>query len=241
MRQQLFSKRRKMRVPALAACLALALAAASFAETLSPGTTLFRPGSGSNEYTVGGVPAGYVHVDGADLTSPITGIFSGSVVSKLYANNAGEYAFSYQLVNTATNGHEMTSATIGDDSNPWKGIAISDAGADASGLSVGGWTDGSPLAIGRDTTGSGEGLRITFYNALANAGVTLRGPSGYSAITWVVTAAKSYTTTNAGILNSGSIGQAEAYAPVPEPGTLVLLAVAGFVGLFGYATIKRMA
>ena len=208
-------------------CLSGWLAESSSATTLLPGDVQFRPGSGSPTYTVGGVPGGYGYVGGSAWESAIVGGFTGKVVSKLYQNGVGQYAFSYQLFNTSTSGSDMTSATIGDETEPWKGLTISETGADQSGLSVGDWTDGSPLAISRDTTSSGEGLRISFYNIFSGDGVTLDGTDGKSAVVWVVTGATSYTTTNVSILDSGYGGEAHAYAPIPEPAMLTLLGVGG--------------
>ncbi len=152
-------------------CLSMCFATSASAGVLLPGTTLYRPGSGSPTYTVGGVPSEYAYVADSEWISPITGDMAGSVVSRLYQNTAGEYAFSYQLFNTSANGSVMTSATISDDTDPWKGIAISNAGGDQDGLSVGDWSNGSPLAVGRDSTILGEDLRLSFK--VLNNGVTL--------------------------------------------------------------------
>ena len=205
---------------------------------LLPGGTQYHTGSGSpnyTDYTGGGVPTGFTF-EGSELTSSITGAFTGKVVTRLYQNAAEEYAFSYQLFNTSTNGKFMTAATIGDDTNPWQGITISNVGADTNGISTGPWTNGSPLAISRDGTSSGEGLRI-YFSALNN-GVTLNGTTGKSATIWVVTNAKSYTTTDVGILDSGATGAAQAYAPVPEPATLGLL-ISGGLTVLAYSLHRR--
>ena len=210
-------------------CWSMWFATSVSAGVLLPGTTLYRPGSGSPTYTVGGVPSEYAYVADSEWISPITGDLEGNVVSRLYQNTAGEYAFLYQLFNASANGSVFTSATISDDDDPWKGIAISNAGTDQNGLSVGDWSDGSPLAISRDSTARGEGLRLTFL--LLNNGVTLNSPTGKSSEIWVVTDATSYAATRVAILNGGHTGSAGAYAPVPEPGTLPLLVVTGLIGI----------
>jgi hypothetical protein len=161
-------------------------------------------------------------------------------------NDAGALAFTYVFNNLkppplAVNGFDpnppltdIVRATINDSSNPWTGVTISSAGADASGHSTaiagsfGSWTDGNPFDLARSSTDSGVAINL---NPL-NSGTQLNSnPNDQSALVWVVTNAAHYAVTNVGLSDNGHVGTARAYAPeaggpfIPEPSTIVLSAI----------------
>ena len=214
--------------------------------------TALPPGSSTFDPLVGAVPAfdtvlpAYFSVPANQvaptLVSNYVGAFTGTVTSNVYVNPAtGFLAFEYVFTNTtvlpggAPPGGpvlDLAKATIGDPvAKPWLGFAIFNCGADGSGASTAvgapSWADGDPYSIDRDGTAAGEGLTINWK--LSNNGTVIRNAVDVSALIFFETDAKYWTTTDVGILDSGAVSDARAYAPslIPEPASLSLLGLGG--------------
>ncbi len=230
---------------------------------LNPGSTLYNPvlNPPNTEFTpsyiTSGLPAEF-HTLVATQDFPynynatLNNAFYGFVQSSVWENDAGALAFTYVFNNLkppplAVNGFtenppltDIVRATINDPSDPWTGVTISSAGADASGHTTpiagafGSWTDGQPFDIARSTTDSGIAVN---FNPL-NSGTQMNStPSDQSALVWVVTNAASFAVTNVGFSDNGHVGTTNAYAPqaggpfTPEPSTIVLAAFGAIGGL----------
>jgi PEP-CTERM motif len=230
---------------------------------LPPGATLYNqvlnPVVFSPNYITGPLPAAF-HVLVASQNFPynyngtLNNSFSGFVQSKVWANDAGALAFTYIFNNLQPPGNEnppltdIVRATINDPSNPWTGVTISSAGADASGHTTpiagafGSWSDGQPFNLARSATDSGIAVN---FNPL-NSGTQLNStPNDQSALVWVVTNAAHFAITNVGFSDNGHVGTANAYAPeaggpfIPEPSTIVLAALGAAGGLLAIRRRSR--
>jgi len=223
---------------------------------LNPGSTLYNPVLNpvifTPSYITGPFPAAEFHIPVANHDFPtnyngtINGSFDGVVRSSVWANDAGALAFTYVFENLKPLVPEnppltdIVRATINDPTNPWTGVSIPSAGADASGHSTpisgafGSWSDGQPFNLARSATDSGIAVN---FNPL-NSGTQLNStPSDQSALVWVVTNAAHYAVTNVGFSDNGHVGTSQAYAPqaggpfIPEPSTIVLAALGAAGGL----------
>lgn len=221
--------------------------------------TALPPGSSTFDPLVGSVPAfdtvlpAYFSVPANQvaptLVSNYVGPIAGAVTSNVYVNpGTGFLAFEYVFTNTTVlpggappggSVLDLAKATIGDPvSKQWLGWTIFNCGADGSGTSTAlpvalTWSDGDPYSIDRDLTAAGEGLTINWK--LSNNGTVIRNPSpgnpagDWSAHIFFETDAKYWTTTSVGLLDSGVVSDARAYAPslIPEPASLSLLGLGG--------------
>lgn len=236
----------------IVALMAVLLSCASVARAqgpLTPGKSMVNPASplsaASPIYTAGGVPAAY-NILVASTTFPYTagGAFSGFVTSKVFANNAGELAFSYTFNNLNVPGAAETDilrATVNGPNNPWTGVNIFDAGADGLGHSTpisgpfGSWANGNPIDIQRNAINNGIGID---FSVLSSGTELLSQPSDQSATIWLTTDATRFAPTNVGLSDNGLVGTSLGFAPVPEPATLLLVIVGmAFAGVS--ATVQR--
>jgi len=221
-----------------------ALAVPAHATPLLPATTIKNPDlnpDASPDFTIG-LPGYFVpgNIVGT-LVSPYLGNFSGTITSTVYTDpgDSGTLGFEYVFTNTTAGPNlDLIRATIGGPAFPWLGVAITDAGADESGTSTPGggaivWTDGDPNFLLRDPTVSGEGLTIQWR--VASDGTVIRNTTDFSARIWFDTDSPAFTTGNVGLLDSGSVAFANAFVPIPEPATALLLAG----GLAGLAAARR--
>ena len=213
---------------------------------LNPPFNFFTP-----NYTAGPLPPQFntlvaTHNFAYNYNGTLNGAFFGSVTSSVWANNAGQLAFTYVFNNlapapSAINNFNPTltdivRATLNDPTNPWLGVLVTATGADGSGHSTsvpgffGGWTNGNPFDVARSATDSGIAIE---FNPL-NSGTQLNStPNDQSALVWLTTAATHFTITNVGLSDNGHVGTTQAFAPstVPEPTTLVLATIGGCVSL----------
>jgi hypothetical protein len=227
----------------LGAILILAASTATMAAPLPPGGVLLNPDVGAPSFTLGGVPANYsVLLD--TLVSPYAGDFTGDVVSLVFQDpNTGFLAFAYQFTNTTTTGPfppALIQATIGDPSGPWLFANILDAGSDQLGSSTPAplapnWSDGDPYALLRSSAASGGDVSILW--SVLNQGTLIAPPSDFSALIWFATDALDYQLTNVGLVDGGAVGTAQAFAPIPEPTSLVLYGMG--LGMFGLVMTAR--
>jgi hypothetical protein len=223
----------------------LAIESAAWAN-LNPGDTQYNPALSPTftpSFSIGAVPAAYnTPVASAVFPYNYNGTpseaFAGTVTSSVFKNGSGQLAFSYVFTNTTPTPSEITRATINDPSNPWSGISIFGVGSDAGGSSTavpgafGSWTNGNPFSIQRDAVDQGISMAFNSFNS----GTQLRSPSDRSATIWFTTDATHFTRTNIGLIDGGTVGTSNAFAPVvPEPSTIVLSAF----GFFGVALMVR--
>jgi hypothetical protein len=209
---------------------------------LNPPFNFFTP-----SYTAGPLPPQFnilvaTHNFAYNYNGTSNGSFFGFVTSNVYANNAGQLAFTYVFNNLKPpplpeNGFDpnppltdIVRATINDHTNPWAGVLVTATGADGSGHSTpvpgffGGWANGNPFDVARSATDSGIAIE---FNPL-NSGTQLNStPNDQSALVWLTTDATHFGVTNVGLSDNGHVGTGQAFAPaVPEPATL-LLAIVG--------------
>lgn len=217
----------------LMACAALCAAPAAHANMLPVGGTLFNPDLPSGPYfTVAALPAPYSVRIAGPTPFPFAGDFTGRTVSEVWKDpGTGRLAFTYQFFHDDRPGiveAEIVRATINDGANPWTGVAITDAGVvPGTGSSTPGdsppfWADGDPNFIYRPSTTKNPDIQ---FRATGKGTDLLEGDR--SSVIWLTTDATAYRTTNVALADGGATGSSNAYAPVPEPGTLALLAAAG--------------
>jgi hypothetical protein len=153
---------------------------------------------------------------------------------------------------------DIVRATINDPTDPWAlntatglPFKISAAGADpnSGGHSTpingvfGGWNNGVPFDLTRSATDSGVAVE---FNPL-NSGTQLNStPNDQSAFIWLATDATVFRATNVSFSDNGHVGTSRAYAPsnvqgpfLPEPSTLVLLALGGVGGALALRRRQR--
>ncbi|HPD17946.1 MAG TPA: hypothetical protein PLE19_23660 [Planctomycetota bacterium] len=207
--------------------LALAFAVAAngpvlAANPLPPGTSLFKPGTvpplGPPNYSTT-LPSYFVagNIVGGPMASayaPLTPDIAGVLTSTVYRDPAtGFLGFRYHF--TSTGASDLIRATIAGAS--WLGVTITNAGADGSGSSTAGtvapfWTDGDPNFIQRNPVVFGDGLTIQ-WRALSR-GTALRAGDSSSSI-FIETNWETFQTVAVGLLDSGAVSTAQAFAPGP--------------------------
>lgn len=228
---------------------------------LAPGGTQYNPyhlgafSFLSPDYTPTSIPSDYSLVTSANVpynyNGTTDGSFYGFVTTSVYmktdGTDKGTLLFAYVFNNltppTPPNPPltDIVKATISDPTHPWGPFQITSAGADTSGHSTavsgffGSWSDGTPFSIQRDATDFGVSAN---FNPL-NSGTQLNStPNDQSAVIWFATDATKFAATDVGLSDNGHVGTTRAYAPnlvqgpfLPEPSTLVLLALGGSCGV----------
>lgn len=194
-------------------------------------------------YYVSGTPAWLNDANLIDsLTSPISGVpgfaqFAGFVDSFAYeitppsdAGDGGTVGFVYRIRLAGTGADRLVRAAL----NPeiWASIDVTEAGADASGISTAAlgalnWTDGDPYFIGRDD----EVGNPYWQFRLGNHG-TVVNRNQNSALIFFATNAQPNQITNLSqitLQDGGAVGGAQVIS-VPEPAAFALLG-SGFLWL----------
>jgi hypothetical protein len=212
-----------------------AMQSASWAAApLLPGGSNQRPGLSLPNYTApSGVPANFSQVLAGPTPFAYVGTFTGNVTSEVLRDpGTGNLAFSYRFNNLFNgNANEINRASIDDPSHPWTGVNIFDSGSDFSGnstkIGAGGWADGSPYDIERDSVLNGIAAQ---FSQLGTGTSLTSANNSVSSLIWVATNAKHFGVSDVSLLDGGPGGTSFAYAPaVPEPATL-LLSVIGCLG-----------
>ena len=213
----------------------VSLASAAAAGTLNPGEIMFKTHPsvppGGTPYSTVLPPFG----DGAnmiaELEAPITGEFQGTVTSQVFRDPVSSIlSFHYSIELTDLNTAAIVRATM----DGWSGVGITDAGADATGSSgtfdpAPEWSDGDPLSISRDP--QTEGLALQWRSALPSGNIgTVIGPGDLSSVAFFVTDMTDFTQGEIDLIDTAVTGEANVLVPIPEPASLMLLAV-GAVGL----------
>jgi hypothetical protein len=243
----------RISIIALSALCVLASAAHA---NLNPGDTQYNPvlnAALTPKYTSSAAPEATYNIPVTTLTSNYNYVpsnaneaYFGSITTTVRANGAGQLLFEYKLNNLQPPGNVPSTRidrfTINDPTNPWAGVAITQAGADTSGLSTpvttgpfGSWANGQPFSYQRDAVDQGISTNFTF----GGSGTQLTSSSNdTSAVLWFTTTATHFRRTDVGLTDTGTVGTANALAPfVPEPSTLILSALGGLLG--GLVAVKR--
>ena len=220
--------------------LALATTPAFADVALNPGTQVVNPGAAGTAYTTtlpSWVNAGNL-ID--TLVANMTQDFVGTVTSRVYWIDAAHtkvgFTYVYHVV-SATNPQSGTPTALDSSSFSEAGFAafqITDAGADGSGSShpVGSpaLSNGDPLSIRRFADGHPKINWDGFDGTAIQAGDT-------SSVIFFATDAPTYFVSLTNLADSGAIGTAAVFAPIPEPTAVVL----GLIGLAPLAWRRRMA
>jgi hypothetical protein len=194
---------------------------------LSPGDAAFKTNPVVTEnpkYTIGVlpymVPANVV----GTLVSNIVGGLTGTIETTVYRNPATNFlTFQYVITGGANTPSPIVRTTIGGD---WLNVDVTDAGADASGMSGTGdagaeWTDGDPYFIVRAPEDGNPGIQWR------SGGLgTAIGAGDVSSRIWFETNAPAFTEAGAAFIDTAFVGTARILSPIPAPGA-GLLAVLG--------------
>jgi hypothetical protein len=171
------------------------------------------------------------------LTSPMTIGFQGTVTTDVFEDPAtGFLSFHYRFAMSDMNTAGIVRATM----NGWAGFTITDAGADASGNSGTfdtdpEWQDGDPLFLNRDPFS--EGLAIQWRSGINGDQIgTVIGPGDVSSEIFFETTATDFTEGDIAMIDTAVIGASRVLVPIPEPATLVLLALGSVMSL---ARVRR--
>jgi len=218
-------------------------AASALASPLLPGQAQFANQaavSGTPKYTEG-LPAYFSPGNiVAQLNAPNVGVLGGLTTSTVYKNpSTNLLTFDYVVSAAATNTRVIVRGAL---DGPWTNVAITNVGADGSGISGTGdpapeWTNGDPNYIERDPATQGPAIQWRTGAADGSIG-TVIGPGNTSAHVWFETDAIDFRQSLIGYLDSGSTGSADILVPagvIPEPVTLALLGM----GALGMATRRR--
>lgn len=162
-----------------------------------------------------------------ELVSPITGEFVGTVTSSVFRNpETGFLGFAYVVeLSDMSPQPPIVRATM----DGWAGVEILDAGADASGNSGTfdpnpEWLDGDPYSISRDPFT--EGLAIQWRQSLASGLIgTVIGPGDTSSVLFFATNVTDFTVGEIDLIDTAFTGEAPVLVPIPEPSSVVLLAL----------------
>lgn len=211
------------------------LASAASAGTLSPGDIMFKTDpsvpAGGTPYSTVLPPFGDSPNMIAELVSPITGEFQGAVTTQVFRDPVSSIlSFHYSIELTDVNTAAIVRATM----DGWDGVNITDAGANASGSSgtfdpAPEWSDGDPFSISRDP--QSEGLALQWRSALPTGLIgTVIGPGDLSSVAFFVTDMTDFVQGEIDLIDTAVTGEANVLVPIPEPASLLLLAV-GAVGL----------
>jgi hypothetical protein len=191
-------------------------------DILPPGGTQYRPGSGGPpNYTIGQPPQAGGAV--GSQTSPINSIGAGSLVGTVESfvwdwdpSAAVQLAFGYKVTSTQASTRDIVRVTF---DGPWTGVIVFEAGSNSGGTASHLFS-GDPRTIYRSISGA-QTPAAEFFSDTDHVGQALR-PGQESGIIWFRTNAPSFTTSFAGLSDSGTVGVAPILAPVPTPGTLML-------------------
>jgi hypothetical protein len=167
-----------------------------------------------------------------ELVSPMTGEFIGTVTSRVFQDpSTGNLGFAYLIELSEMSVAPLVRATM----DGWAGTEILDTGSDASGDSGTfdpnpEWLDGDPYSIERDPFT--EGLAIQFRQAVGSGQIgTVIGPGDTSAVMFFATNMPDYTTGEIDLIDTALTGEAVVLVPIPEPSSVILLALGAVAGL----------
>ncbi len=221
----------------LLACLALLGLASTASAVVGPGQTQYNPALNppfnffTPNYTAGPVPAQFntliaTHNFPYNYNGTNNAAFFGFVTSNVYANNAGQLAFSYVFNNlapapSAMNGFnppltDIVRATLNDPTDPWMGVLVTAIGADGSGHSTpvpgffGGWANGNPFDVARSATDSGIAVEFDPLNSGTQLNST---PNDQSAVVWLTTDAQALHDHQCRALRQWSCGHRSSLRP----------------------------